>query len=230
MSTDSSSPNIGTFNESSLHLSLKHRYSNDPSQFERPVDGYIVDVQRDDRIVEIQTRGFGSLRTKLPRLLQHNSVTLVHPIAHRKTIVKRGEDGSLTRRLSPKRGSLYDIFDELVYMPTLLDLRGLELDVLLTHEEEIREFVGRRARRRRGWVVRERRLIEVEYTHTLCSSNDLMKIVGPGLPKLFTTEDLAQTMNSSRKLAQKAAYCLRLANAIESVSKIGNAQVYRTCA
>lgn len=229
MSTDSSPTNIGTFNESNLHLSLKQRYSDGPFQFERPVDGYIVDVERADRIVEIQTRGFGTLRSKIPRLLERKSVTLVHPIAHRKTIVKKTADGVQTRRLSPKRGSLFDIFEELVFAPTLLDLEGFELDVVLTQEEEVREFIGKRAWRRRGWRVCERRLIEINSTHTFRSTQELLNTLRPDLPDLFTTEDLARIMKGSRRLAQKAAYCLRVSGAIEPVSKRGNAQVYKSC-
>ena len=97
---------IGTFNEGNLHSSLKHLYATHPSQVERPVDGYIVDVARDDRIIEIQTSGFGSLRSKLPALSKNNKVTLVHPIAERKTIAKLQPNGTVVRRLSPKKGKL----------------------------------------------------------------------------------------------------------------------------
>ncbi len=225
----SSVQKIGTLNEGDLHLSLKLFYADDPSQLERRAKNYVVDVLKHDQIVEIQTRGFGSLRRKLPALLQTHNVTLVHPIAIRKTIVKSTEDGASTRRLSPKKGIVHDVFDELVSLPTLLDLAGMQLDVVLVHEEEVRKFDGRRGWRRRGWVIVERRLMEVISTHTFSSSKQLLLELFPDLPSQFTTEDLARETRGNRSLAQKAAYFLRESNSIRVVAKRGNTLVYERC-
>lgn len=220
---------IGTLNEGDLHLSLKHLYADDPSQIERRTDNYVVDVLKHDQIVEIQTRGFGALRKKLPVLLQTHNVTLVHPIAVRKTIVKTAEDGARTRRLSPKRGIVHDVFDELVFLPNVLDSEGMQLDVISVHEEELRKFDKRRAWRRRGWIVVGRRLIEVISTCTFRSSKQLLNELFPHLPSQFTTEDLALMTRGNRSLAQKAAYFLRESNAIHVVAKRGNTLVYERC-
>ena len=224
-----SAAQIGTLNEGNLHHSLKLFYADDPSQLERRTNNYVVDVLKHDQIVEIQTRGFGSLRRKLPALLQTHNVTLVHPIAVRKTIVKSAEDGVSTRRISPKKGIVHDVFDELVSLPTLLDLAGMQLDVVLVHEEEVRKFDGRRGWRRRGWVIVERRLVEVVATRSFCSSMDLLQELFPGLPSKFTTEDLALETRGNRSLAQKAAYFLRESNSIRVVAKRGNTLVYERC-
>ena len=221
MSADQNESNsdvrIGTLNEGDLHLSLKQLYADDPSQIERRTNNFVVDVLKQDRIVEIQTRGFGSLRKKLSALLQTHNVTLVHPIAVRKTIVKSTEDGTHTRRLSPKRGIIHDVFEELVYLPTFLDKEGMQLDVISVHEEEFRRFDKKRAWRRRGWVVVERKLIEVISKCTFHSSEQ------------FTTEDLALETRGNRTLAQKAAYFLRNSTTIRVVSKQGNTLVYERC-
>lgn len=225
----SSDARIGTLNEGDLHLSLKQLYADDPSQIERRTNNFVVDVLKQDRIVEIQTRGFGSLRKKLSALLQTHNVTLVHPIAIRKTIVKSDEDGTCTRRLSPKRGIIHDVFEELVYLPTFLDKAGMQLDVISVHEEEFRRFDKKRAWRRRGWVVVERKLIEVISKCTFHSSEQLLLELFPHLPSQFTTEDLALETRGNRSLAQKAAYFLRNSNTIRIVSKQGNTLVYERC-
>ena len=225
----SSPEKIGTLNEGNLHLSLKLFYADDPSQIEQRTNNYVVDVLRQDRIVEIQTRGFGSLRKKLPTLLQNHNVTLVHPIPIRKTIVKSTESGALTRRLSPKKGIVHDVFEELVFVPTLLDIDGMQLDVVLVHEEEFRNFDKRRGWRRRGWVVAERKLVEVISTHSFGSSKQLLHELFTDLPNQFTTEDLARETRGNRSLAQKAAYFLRESKTIHVVAKRGNTLVYERC-
>lgn len=217
---------IGTLNEGSLHLTLKNIYADDPSQIENRTNNYVVDVLKGNQIIEIQTRGFSALRKKLPALLQTHSVTLVHPIAARKTIVKRAQDGNCTRRLSPKKGIIHDVFEELVYLPTILDSEGMKLEIVAIHEEEVRIFDKRRAWRRRGWVVLERRLVEVVSSSTFCSSRQLLRELFPRLPDQFTTEDLAQETRGNRTLAQKAAYCLRESDAIHVVGKRGNTLIY----
>ena len=225
----SSATRIGTLNEGDLHFSLKQLYADDPSQIERRANNFVVDVLKQDRIVEIQTRGFGSLRKKLSALLQTHNVTLVHPIAVRKTIVKSNEDGTCTRRLSPKRGIIHDVFEELVYLPTFLDKDGMQFDVISVHEEEFRKFDKKRAWRRRGWVVVERKLIEVISKCTFRSSEQLLLELFPQLPSQFTTEDLSLETRGNRSLAQKAAYFLRKSNTIRVVSKRGNTLVYERC-
>ena len=214
-----------------MHFSLKQRYARDPSQLERKLDQYVVDVVLEDRLVEIQTSGFWSLRKKIAHLLKSHCLTLVFPIAKRKTICKVLADGSHQRRLSPKRGNIFDVFAELVSIPSVLEHPNFVLDVVLIHEEEVRKHSGstRRGWRRRGWLIQERKLIEVYSTTAFSSMYELYNLLEPKLPDRFTTEDLAHAMGRNRSLAQKAAYCFRLSNVIESVSKQGNSLVYRAC-
>ena len=79
---------IGELNERSLHRALKERYAARGGAVETVVGGYVADVLLGDRIVEIQTGSFSSLKRKLPRLLAKHPVTLVHPIARDRFIVR----------------------------------------------------------------------------------------------------------------------------------------------
>ena len=54
---------------------------------------------------------------------------------------------------SPKRGTLEDLFEELVSFPRLLLSPHFSLEVLLILEEETRFHDKSRSWRRRGWVT-----------------------------------------------------------------------------
>jgi len=221
---------IGTLNEGALHEALKALYA-DGGQLEQKVDGYVADIVRDDGIVEIQTKGFSALKRKLPRLLETHCVTLVHPVAVNRHIIKlpRDDGGVTTRRRSPKHGSLFDAFAELVYIPHLLDHENLVLDIVLTDEEEVRAEDGKGGRRRGGWGGVGRRLIDVRETHHLTSMADLFEAFPGALPGQFTTADIATALAKPRRLAQQAAYCLRAAGLIRISGKAGNALIYERC-
>lgn len=220
---------IGELNERSLHRALKAHYAVPGSQTEQAIDGYVADIVIDDRIVEIHTGIFWPLKRKLPRLLERNRVTLVHPIARDRYIVKPTADGKgiMSRRMSPKHGSVFAIFAALASIPTLLAHPNLTLEVVITVEEEVRVPDERRNRRRGGWTTVDRRLVEIVEIHRIEHMADLFSMLDTELPREFTTTDLAATMRSSRRLGQQAAFCFREAGLSEICRKDGNALVYR---
>ena len=130
---------IGRLNEAPLHASLKEFYAGEDAQMEVPVEGYIVDVKRGDLLIEIQTGNFSAIKTKLQRLVEDHPVLLVYPIALEKWIVKRPKDdgGQETRRKSPKKGKVVEIFKNLVSFPHLLLHDHFTLEIVLTQEEDL---------------------------------------------------------------------------------------------
>lgn len=214
---------ISTLNESPLHAALKEWYSRPGDRIEVSVDGFIVDIVRGDLLVEIQTGNFAAIKRKLAALMADHPVRLVYPVAREKWIVRLAEDGrsQLSRRKSPKRGRIEDVFEELVHIPKLLSNPNLSLDVLLIQEEEVRRYDGRR-----GWVTHERRLLQVVDQHLFETSADVSALVPPALPDPFTTADLAAAVGKRRRLARKMAYCLREMGALTPVGKQGNAILY----
>lgn len=222
---------IGILNESPLHRALKSHYCVPGARQEVAIAGaFVADVLHgDDRIFEIQTAGFAGLRRKLERVLESHRVVLVHPIAQLRYIVKlpQSPDQQATRRRSPKRGSLAHVAVELVSIPHLLDHPNFELEVVLTEEEEVREFTGTGSWRRRGWRTVQRRLCSVLHQERFACADDLFGLLQQPLPDEFTTADLALALNEPRWLAQKLAYCLREAGRIEIRGKDGNALRYR---
>ncbi len=221
-------PGINTYNEKPLHAALKHWYAQPGARLEAPIDGYIIDVVQDDLLIEIQTGSFASLKAKLRDLVQRHPVRLVYPIPYEKWIVKLPQepDGKSTRRKSPKRGSVVELFAELVSFPRLLAHPNFTLEVLMTQEDEVRRFDGRKAWRRRGWVIEDRRLLDVVARHRFDTPNALAALLPADLPAPFTTADLATALGQSRRLAQKMAYCLRETGIIEAAGKRGRAVLY----
>ena len=65
---------IGTLNEKTLHADLKWLLSESHDQLEKQVDNYLIDIVRDDLLIEIQTSNFAIIRKKLENLVQNNKV------------------------------------------------------------------------------------------------------------------------------------------------------------
>ena len=223
---------FSTSNEKALHAQLKSWYADAGDQFEQKVGRYFIDIVQPQQLVEIQTRNLGALKSKLTQLAKKHTVRLVHPIAQEKWIVKLPTDdhadnyAKASRRKSPKRGDVVDLFGELVAFPTLLQLENLSLEVLLIREEEVRRHEPNRAWRRRGWVTHERRLLEVVERRIFHTSADLMLLLPSELDAEFTSADLARALGKPRRLAQQMIYSLRAAGQLTEVGKRGRAKLY----
>lgn len=220
---------IGLLNEKPLHASLKQWYARPGDRFEVAVDGFVIDIVRDDLLIEIQTRNFASINSKLCKLTRSYEVRLVYPVVQEKWIVRSTTDdgGVVVRRKSPKRGRLEDLFWELVSIPQLLCNPNFSLEVLLIRAEEMRRYEGKRKRwRTKGWVIEGRRLLDVMDRHLFGKSADWLAFVPDGLTS-FTTKDLAVVSDTRRELAQKMAYCLRQSRMIELIGKQGRNNLYR---
>ncbi len=219
---------IGLLNEKPLHSSLKEWYARPGDQFEVAVDGFVIDIVHDDLLLEIQTRNFASIKSKLADLVRAHRTRLIYPIAQEKWIVRLAKDSSagVARRKSPKRGRVEDLFWEMVSFPQLLANPNFSLEVLLIREEEVRRYEVRRQRRRKGWAIEERRLLEVVESRLFEEPADWLEVLPEKLEESFTTRDLAEAIGISRQLAQKIAYCLRKVSVIDLMGKRGRANLY----
>jgi hypothetical protein len=217
---------IGTLNEGALHAQLKEWYREPGDLLEQKVGGYVVDLVRAGLLVEFQTGGFAPLRTKLATLAQEHRVRLVASIAASRRIVRLSDAGEiLSSRRSPSHGCVHDVFDRLVSIPALLADPNFELEVLLTHQDELRIFRPGRAYRRRGWVVQGRSLVSVEQSVLIAEPADAALLL-PELQATFDTADLASASCIDRRLAQRMVYCLRAMNVIAPVGKRAGAVLY----
>jgi hypothetical protein len=214
--------------ERSLHAAIKRWYARPGDRVEASVDEYVIDVVRGDLLIEIQTRNFSALRAKLRRLIGANEVRLVHPIPKRKWIVRVDDGGEnvLSRRRSPKRGRVEDVFSELVYIPGLVKDPNFSLEVLLVHSEDVWIDDGMGSWRRRHWSIHDRRLLDVVERALFEAPGDFIGLLPPTLPEEFTTKDLSEGLGLRPNVARRMAYCLRHMGSIEAVGKRGRALLY----
>ena len=214
--------------ENSLHDSVKTWYAREGDVVEKEVDGYVVDVVRGDLLIEVQTANFSAIREKLRRLVRDHPVRLVHPISERKWVVRVDGDGEtvISRRRSPRRGRVEDLFYELVYMPELLAEENMSLEVLMVHSEDVLIDDGRGSWRRRRWSVHDRRLLEVVGQVTYDRPEDLLDLLPADLPERFTSREMAEALELRPTAAQKMAYCLRRMGVLSEAGRRGRAIQY----
>lgn len=170
-----------------------------------PLDGFVIDIRRDDLLIEIQTSSFAAMGKKLDRLLPEHRMLLVHPIA----VATYLQKPDARPRKSPKKGSIYSLFEELVSIPTLLDHPNLTLDVVLVDVTKVQMADPKARRGRGGFRTTDRILREIVGRERFSTSTDLLRLVPADLPDPFTTADLAAGAGVSRDVAQRIAYCLR---------------------
>lgn len=216
----------------SLHNQLKLHYVADESRHEVDLDGYRIDAIDDkNRLIEVQCASLMAIRDKIQALTKTHQVLVVKPLAARKRLLKKERRNGkvVSRRYSPIRESLADVFLELVHFTQAFPHPNLQLDVLLTEQEEVR-VPSKRKSRRRSHSVQDRRLVAVQRTISLHSALDLWNELELDVPEVFTTATLAEGGQMSRWLAQKAAYCFRQMHLIEACGKQANSVQYRLIA
>jgi hypothetical protein len=216
--------------ETSLHRQLKEHYAVGEATLEAPLDGYRIDVLTADQAVEIQHGSLAAIRDKIARLVKKHRVVVVKPIVVRKRLVRQDAKSGhvLGRRLSPKKGVVWDVFHELVYFTRVFPNKNLILDVPLVDIEEWRyPGHGRRRRwRRNDFQIEDQKLTHVHETHRFRSGRDLANLIPPGLPVPFHTGHLAEHLGLPRWIAQRIAYCFREMRIAEDMGKAGNARLY----
>jgi hypothetical protein len=195
---------------------------------------YVVDVDRGDgELVEIQTRHFGKIRSKLRFLLGSHRVRLVYPLTTKKVFVFRdpatGREKS--RRNAARGKTLLALTDELVGIAPLLSHPRLTLEVLFTSEEEARCRDGKGSWRRKGMSIVDRTLVAVESSLRLCAPADYLRAFLPhGAPGEFTNRSLAEYLGAPYRQAQQLTYCLRAMSLLAVSGQKGREYRYRLAA
>lgn len=216
--------------ETTLHRQLKEHYASDGALLEQRVGRYRIDVVNGKRLVEIQLSSLTAIRDKIAALLKEHRVLLVKPIIAEKQLIKRKRKGGrvVSRRRSPKRGQLLDLFEELVHFTRVFPNRRLTLEVPMISIEEWR-YPGhgrRRWRRPNDFVVEDQQLVEVTGVHRYRRAEDLCEFLPQGLPRPFHTGHLAEGLGVERWIAQRMAYCLRNTGAVRVVGQRRGAWLY----
>jgi hypothetical protein len=221
---------FSTRNESSLHRALKCRYSGEDGQTESVLEGYVCDAIRSDgEIIEVQTGHFKDIEKKVASLVRLRPVRLIYPVIVEKTIVLLSGDGELvSRRRSPRKGSVYELFAELVYTPELPLLQGLTIEVACIDAIENRRDDGRGSYHRKGVSIGDRELTLFRESIRLSSPGDYRRFIPQGLPtEGFTVKQFRAACKIRPRLASQCIAVLRRIGLVEYVGKQDRAYVYR---
>lgn len=218
--------------ETSLHRQLKSIYAGRAPRTEVKLGSYRIDaVREDETLVEIQHGSLAAIRDKIAALLaRRHRVLVVKPLIALKTLLKLDERGGnvVSRRQSPKRQAMVDLFHELVYFTRVFPHDRLELEVPLVEVEELRyPGHGRRRRwRKDDFVVEDQRLVGISSSQSFRTREDLWRLLPAELPSPFHTGHLATHAQVPRWIAQRIAYCLVKTGTTREVGKEGNARLY----
>lgn len=202
--------------ETTLHRQLKRHYAACDSDTEVVIGSYRIDAIRDEELIEIQCASLSAIRVKASRLLEHHRLRIVKPVILR-TRIRRAKTpgGKVTScRLSPKRGSILDIFDDLIYFTRVFPHPNLVLEIPMVHVCQTRLPAKRR---RVDYRVHDVELESIDHRYEFHEPADLLSVIPwPRGAQRLSTEGLAQAIDRPRWYAQKTAYVLRHVGAIEA--------------
>ena len=220
---------IGTKRESSLHRALKFRYSGSEGATETPIGDYVCDgLTSDGEIIEVQTGSFGPLREKLKILTKTNKVRVIHPIINRKYIELYDSDGNLThKRVSPRKGSIWDLFKVLIYAPELSSQKKITIELAIIDILEKRVNDGNGSWRRKGVSITDRSLGEWHSSTVLSKRSDYNRFVPFKKGEPFSVRDLAKKAGIRAALARKTLYVVTKMGLVEKTGRQGNAHIYK---
>ena len=207
---------INIYNESSLHNTLKAFYAvTKDGKMEIKLDGYIYDVvTADGEIYEIQTKNLSKLLPKIMTTLENKrKITVVHPIVVEKRVILYDDEGNIiSKRKSPKKQTIYSIFDELTGIyPVLLDknftLEILEIKMAEERKRTSEPVQSKNSRRRfkKAWVKTNKRLEEIISTQQFKTKKDYLSLLPPNLPETFCAKALATAFNTANSYPTEAA-------------------------
>jgi len=215
--------------ETTLHQQLKLSYAEDDSQTEVVMGRYRI-----DELIEVQCASLSAIRDKCQRLLERHQLRVVKPVVLRTRIAKAKKKGGpiTSRRMSPKRGSVLDLFDELIYFTRVFPHPNLTIEVPLIHVEQLRVPAKKRRRRwKKDYAVADVQLESTEGSIELREPADLLKLIQlPEDQEPFNTADLAKSIGRPRWHAQQIAYVLRKTGAIDATGRNRSGIVYQRAA
>lgn len=196
---------INTYNESSLHRTLKNMYCmNCGGKTEQQVGSWICDiVGSDGSVIEIQTGNISVLKKKVEYLLSEGrKVTIVHPVVVKKIIETYECDNVLaSKKKSPKEESVYSVLRGLTGIYTLLTRKNIALELVYISVTELRkktekpcQLENKSRRFLKSWKPFDKRLNEIEKTVRLTKKSDYKKLIPGSVCDPFTPPDLARAI------------------------------------
>lgn len=223
------SSGIGTLGEKTMHAVLKNYFEPSEERQEIKIGTYFADICTGDKIIEIQTRQFNKLRNKLEVFLQEYEVTIVYPVAMKKWLYWLDkESGEVSKgRLSPKKGTAYEVFKELYRIKGFLKHPNLHIHVMLMEVEEYRYLDGWSKDKKKGASRCDRIPTAILDEAMLFCPDDYRKMVPETVSETFDSRIFAKEAHLNRGGAQLVLNILYEVGAVERIGKNGNAFLYK---
>ena len=220
---------IGMQQEKTMHAVFKSMEDPDEDHHEIPIGRYIADIYHDGSITEIQSAHFGVMRDKLDAFLPEYRVRVVHAIPHVKWVcwIDPVTGRLLQKNKATRRGSFYDVFEELYAVSSYLKHPNLSFTFYLVDLEEYRVQDGWGAGGKRGSHRFDRIPLEIADCVSLCRPEDYMQLIPVGLEEPFTSADLKKAVGVGRVDYSTVMNVLHKVGIAERVGRKGNAYLYR---
>ncbi|MCQ2611157.1 MAG: hypothetical protein MJ169_05355 [Treponema sp.] len=207
---------INTYNESSLHHTLKVLYAQRYNgETEQPYEKWICDiVTKDQSIIEIQTGSLSPLKAKTQKAVKDKrKIIIVHPIVTEKTIETINTDGKvLSKRKSPKKENLYSKLTQLTGFYDLLLNRYLTIIFVEIHSKEVRiktqskTLLPNKSRRfAKDWYKTDKVLTQLGTEYVFHGKKSWLKLL-PALPEEFSSKELKEELFKTKKSASIASH------------------------
>ncbi len=220
---------IGTLKEKSVHAVLKNYFEPNKENQEVPIGGFIADIAGENGIIEVQTGNFARLNKKLGRFLEYCNVTIVFPVEQNRYIMwvslQTGKD--ISRRKSPRRGTVYDVMPQLYRIREYLDDPNLRVCVCLMDTEEIRLVDEKLKYPKKSACKYDKIPISLNGEIYFNAPADYFSLIPDKLPQDFTSADFAAAAGIRRNIAQVTLNLLEKLGAVVHSGKKGRCYLYR---
>ena len=200
---------INTYNESSLHKTLKKIYSlekTDKTEVEK--DGFIFDIiTNKDEIIEIQTQNIEKLQPKIEYAIKNNlKIKIVIPIITKKNIITKSDDLIISKRTSPKKENIYDLFRKIIGIHNFLSKENLTLEILFLeiteHRNKLKEKTQSQNNKRRykkDWIKTDKSLDKILSKTIFNKKDDYLELLPKNIPEEFSSKELKELYKSENK-------------------------------
>ncbi len=223
---------INLYSERSLHAQIKKLYWKPGDRFEAKVEGKIVDLLKENgEIIEVQTRGIGKIQAKALALSRSGRrVRIVYPIAVEREIrrLDPATDELVSTRRSPKRGTIYELFGELVHASGLVAAKNITIEVVLAKTAETRKNDGTGSWRRRGDRTVDCELVEVLGSKAFRTPAQWLAFIPKKLSPPLSSASLASALDIPVVRARQILYCLARAGLIAEAGRQGRSKLYES--
>ncbi len=218
---------IGVLSEKSVHSVLKEYLFLPNYYLEYKLDKKIADIFTGKKIIEIQSKNFDKLKSKLDLFLISYPVLVVYPVITLKNIITISEEtGEILReKKSPKKGSIYDIFNEFYKIKPLLLNKNLSFHIIeITANEYRLDLMKKKFRKTHKKLdIIPNELINETYISSL---DDIKKLLPNDLIDNFTSKELSKSLKINLKTAQNMLNVLFYLEIVSRTGKIKNSYTY----